>query len=46
MVNGIKVGKAGEKSIVLRPSLELRAYDVGVFRDIMLNFDSSLARMI
>ena len=46
MVNGIKVGKTGEKSIVLRPSLELRAHDVGVFRDIMLNFDSSLVRLI
>ena len=46
LMNGIKVGKAGDRSIVLRPSLELRAYDVGVFRDIMLNFDSSMVQMI
>ena len=46
MMNGIKVGKAGKRSIVLRPSLQLRAYDVGVFRDIMLNFDSSMVEMI
>ena len=45
-MNGIKVGRAGERSIVLRPSLELRAYEVGLFRDIMLNFDSSLVDMI